>query len=104
MEVKMRYEVLVGLKIRDAGKYQQYRGSIKPILTKYGGGFSYDFWIKETLKKDSRELIDRVFIIFFKNKKVMNDFFSDSEYLKVKETYFEPSVEATTIIAEYVRG
>jgi len=100
----MRYEVLVGLKIKDTEKYQAYRDSMKPILTKYGGGFSYDFWIKETLKKDSHELINRVFIIFFKDKEVMGNFFSDSEYLKVKETYFEPSVEATTIIAEYVRG
>ncbi|OIQ17214.1 MAG: DUF1330 domain-containing protein [Bacteriovorax sp. MedPE-SWde] len=99
----MRYEVLVGLKIKDSIKYQAYRDAMKPILSEYGGGFSYDFWIKETLKSESEAPIDRVFVIYFKDKDGMNSFFSDVDYLKVKDEFFEPSVEATTIIAEFTR-
>jgi uncharacterized protein (DUF1330 family) len=97
----MSYEILVGLKIKDPEVYQKYRDAMKPILHSYGGDFGYDFWIKETLKSQSSEAIDRVFTINFPNKETMEKFFSDPEYLKAKKNYFEVSVAATTIISSY---
>lgn len=97
----MAYEMLVGLKIKDAAKYSKYREAMYPILQQFGGGFRYDFWIKETLRSASPNPIDRVFTIYFKNKESMNLFFSDPKYLEAKKEFFEASVEATTIISEY---
>ncbi len=97
----MAYEMLVGLKIKNSHMYQQYREAMQPILQQFGGGFRYDFWVSETLKSATPSPIDRVFTIYFKDKISMEKFFSDSEYLKAKKDFFESSVEATTIIAQY---
>lgn len=45
-----------------------------PILEAYGGGFRYDFWIRETLKSESSDPIDRVFAIYFQDKPGMEEF------------------------------
>jgi len=42
-----------------------------------------------------------VFTIYFSNEDSMNSFFSNNEYLKIKERHFEKSVTDTTIIATY---
>jgi len=97
----MAFEMLVGLKIKDSQIYQQYREAMAPILENFGGGFRYDFWIKETLKSESKNPIDRLFSIYFKDKHSMEKFFSDSQYIEIKKKYFETSVEATTIISQY---
>ena len=97
----MAYEMLVGLKIKDPAQYQAYREVMYPILLNYGGGFKYDFWIKETLKSVTSEPIDRVFTIYFKDKSSMERFFSNQDYLNAKKKYFESSVEATTILSAY---
>ena len=97
----MRFERLVGLYVTDEDMYKKYREAMLPILKIFGGEFSYDFKISEVLKSEVKEKINRVFIIHFKNKESMNLFFSDEEYLNVKEKYFAPSVSDVTEIARY---
>ncbi len=99
----MAYETVVGLKVNNDEIYDQYRLSISPLLKKYEGGFRYDFKIKQTLIAENSNEINRLFLIYFKNKQLMNAFFSDSEYLKIKEKFFTNSVTSTTIISEYQR-
>ena len=97
----MSYEMVVGLKVKDDKTYSKYRQDMKPLLERVDGGFRYDFKISEVLKNDEQNPINRVFVIFFGNKSKMDSFFLNPEYLKIKEKYFESSVEATTIISEY---
>jgi len=94
-------EVLVALNVIDNEQYDSYRAGMTPILKAYGGGFSYDFEIKKVLKSRTKAPINRVFTIFFENEENMNSFFSDEQYLQIKEKYFEESVTDTTIIATY---
>jgi len=47
--------------------------------------------------------INRVFTIYFSNEDAMNSFFSNDEYLKIKQRHFDESVTDTTIIATYER-
>lgn len=95
------YEFLVGLEISNSNVYSDYRAAMKPILTKYGGGFGFDFVVSEVLLSEIEEPINRVFTIRFPNKVAAEDFFSDSEYLKVKAQFFDASVAHTTIISSY---
>jgi len=99
----MAYEMTVGLQITDDLLYTQYRTAMSPLLSKKGGGFRYDFKVSETLTNEGGNPINRVFAIYFQDKPSMDSFFSDPAYLKIKQTYFESSVAATTIIAEYER-
>ena len=99
----MPFEILTGLDVADPEQYEMYRKDMKPILEKYGGGFRYDFVIKETLKSESDKKITRLFAIYFKDKASRLAFFSDPAYLKVRKQYYEPSVRARTVIAEYER-
>jgi len=94
------FEYVVGLDVIDDELYDVYRKNMMQILKKYKGGFHYDFRIKEVLKKEVEEGINRVFTIYFPTKKIADDFFENEEYLKVKEKYFKKSVKSTTIIAE----
>ncbi|MDA8791818.1 DUF1330 domain-containing protein [Bacteriovoracaceae bacterium] len=95
------YELLVGLEIKNDDLYAQYREAMKPLLIQCGGGFRYDFKVSEVLKNEEGRPINRVFVIFFENEDRMKRFFSNEEYLKIKQKYFEGSVGATTIISEY---
>jgi uncharacterized protein (DUF1330 family) len=99
----MSYEMIVGLQIRNEDVYAEYRAAMKPLLEKVNGGFRYDFKVSEVLKNEEGRPINRVFAIYFENKTKMDSFFNDPAYLKVKQKYFEHSVEATTIISEYER-
>jgi uncharacterized protein (DUF1330 family) len=103
-KVFMSYELMVGLQVKDDDNYSLYRKAMTPLLETYGGGFRYDFKVSETLKNDEKRPINRVFAIFFKDKESMSSFFSNPEYLSIKKEFFEVSVEATTIISEYVRN
>jgi uncharacterized protein (DUF1330 family) len=102
-EAFMAFEMLVGLQVRDADLYRNYREAMDPILQKYGGRFGYDFWISETLKSETPEPLNRVFTITFPTKDMMDNFFSDPDYLQVKNQFFKASVQATTIISQYER-
>lgn len=100
----MAYEMLVGLDVLDDCLYQEYRKEMKPILATYGGGFGYDFKVAEMLKSEVDTEINRVFTIFFKDSDAMDDFFSDPDYLKVKQQYFDASVGSMTIISSYEKA
>ena len=97
----MSYQILVGLNVTDAEGYQQYRDAMAPLLEQYGGGFRYDFWTSEVLKAETEDAINRVFVIYFKDRESKQAFFSDPDYQPIRNRYYESSVKATTIIAEY---
>jgi uncharacterized protein (DUF1330 family) len=97
----MSYEILVGLNVLDDFKYDDYRAAMKPILSDYEGRFGYDFKVSDVLISEGNTDINRVFTINFTSKNKMENFFSDSQYLVVKEAYFIESVGSTTIISSY---
>ncbi len=100
----MAIEMIVGLNVVDDKAYQSYRDEMMPILKTYGGGFGYDFKVSEVLKSTTEAPINRVFTIYFSNEDSMNSFFSNDDYLKIKQRHFEKSVTDTTIIATYERS
>ena len=95
----MAFERIMGLDVTNDEEYQKYRAGMTPILESFGGSFGYDFKVSEVLKSKSDASINRVFTIDFPNKETMENFFSDSEYLKVKEQYFNRSVKSSTVIS-----
>lgn len=97
------FERLVGLQVSNDTVYQEYREAMMPILKQHGGGFSYDFKVSEVLISSSESPITRVFIICFPDQASSDAFFSHPEYTKVKEKYFNQSVQHTTLIADYVK-
>jgi len=99
----MAIETLVGLQVVDEEEYQMYRDEMMPILKSYGGGFIYDFKVSEVLKSQTEAPINRVFTISFPSQDSRDLFFSNDEYLKVRQKHFEKSVTNTTIIATYER-
>ena len=101
--ITMTFEIVVGLQIKDEGLYKRYRTATQSLLTKANGGFRYDFRVAETLKSESSDPINRVFVIYFQNRQASADFFANEEYLKAKNQFFEAGVTSTTIIAEYER-
>lgn len=103
-------ETLVGLKVTDEKGYRNYRDKMKPLLIKMDGGFRFDFFvsgecdldISDRFKNEVRtSLINRLFIIFFPDKQIRDEFFGSEGYKSLKQQFFEPSVESTTIIAEW---
>ena len=99
----MALEMLVGLYVVDEEGYQSYRDEMMPILESYGGEFTYDFKVSEVLTSKTKAPINRVFTISFPDQDSRNAFFSNEEYLKVRQLHFEKSVTDTTIIATYER-
>ena len=97
----MSYEMVVGLQIKDDKMYSKYREAMTPLLKEHGGGFRYDFKIDQVLKNAEDRPINRVFTIHFKNKEMMNTFFSSERYKIIRESYFDQSVAEKTIISEY---
>ena len=97
----MAIEILVGLNVIDDDEYQLYRDGIAPILKEIGGGFGYDFRVSEVLKSKTNEPINRVFTIHFSDEDTMNSFFTNDQYLGIKERHFENSVTDTTIMARW---
>lgn len=100
----MSYEILVGLEVLNNDVYDEYRTAMKPILANYKGRFGYDFTVSKVLISEGTSNINRVFTINFPNKKGMESFFSDPNYLIVKEKYFNVSVGDTTIISSYEKN
>jgi len=97
----MAYEMLIGLNVIDQANYTAYRQGMTPILEKYGGEFRYDFMVEKTLKSAISHTINRVFVISFPDAARKDNFFSDPDYKKVKQQYFEVSVQDTAVIATY---
>jgi len=100
----MSYERVMGIHVIDDDEYQKYREGMRPILESFGGYFGFDFKISEVLLSKSDDQINRVFTIEFPSEKIMNKFFNDPEYLKVKKEHFENSVKSTTTIAMYEKN
>lgn len=99
----MNLQNLVGLYVTDDELYQKYREKMTPILHRYGGGFGYDFKIAETLRSETDTPINRVFTVHFPDQSAQDAFFSNEDYLKIKEQYFVPAVSHTTIMDTYTR-
>lgn len=97
----MSYEILVGLNVLDKSKYEEYRVAMRPILSQYEGRFGYDFHVSEVLITEKNNDINRVFTINFSSKNNMESFFSDQNYLEVREKYFNASVGGAIRIASY---
>ena len=97
----MALEILVGLHIVDEAGYQSYRDEMTPILESYGGGFGYDFKVSKVLKSQTADPINRVFTISFPNQDSKDSFFSNEEYLQIRQRHFDKAVTDTTIIATY---
>lgn len=105
----MRYEILVGLHITDNEQYSNYRAAMKSILAIYDGQFGYDFTVSQVLKTpdiatEAEKKINRVFTLNFPTQDDMDSFFSNTDYLAVKEKYFAPSVGSVSIIASYQKA
>jgi len=97
----MPFENLVALHVVDEKGYHAYREGMMPILTRYGGGFRYDFTVERTLKSAAAHPINRLFVITFPDRDAHARFFADPDYLKVRKQFFEPSVQGVTRIADY---
>lgn len=95
--------MLVGLRVEDEEAYRRYREGMLPILKRHGGGFRYDFQVARVLISATPEPINRVFAIFFGSEAEKNAFFTNQDYIAVKERFFKSSVSSTTIIAAYER-
>ncbi len=100
----MAFEMLVGLNVIDDETYQAYRNAMNPILATNGGCLGYDFKVSEVLLSEADEVINRVFTIRFPDSGAKESFFSDPDYIRAKEQYFEKSVSSTTVIAGYEKN
>lgn len=95
----MAYERIMGIYVSDDEGYQRYREGMIPILDSFGGSFGFDFKVSEVLLSKTDNSINRVFTIEFPSKEVMNEFFSNSEYIAVQRKHFVNSVTSKTIIS-----
>ena len=95
----MAFERVMGLDVIDDEEYQRYREGMSPILESFGGSFGYDFKIAEVMKSKAGESINRVFTIEFPSKEVMEEFFADPGYLRIREKHFNSSVRSSTVIS-----
>jgi len=100
----MSFERVMGLNVIDDQEYQRYREGMLPILKSYGGAFGYDFKVSEVLLSKSKDDINRVFTIEFPNKQVMDEFFSDPEYVVVQNRHLNNSISSKTIISMHEKS
>jgi uncharacterized protein (DUF1330 family) len=95
----MTFERIMGIHVSDDAEYQRYREGMTPILHAFGGSFGFDFKVSEVLQSKTDEEINRVFTIDFPSRNVMDEFFSNPEYLEVQKKHFARSVTSKTIIS-----
>ncbi|SDW35655.1 DUF1330 domain-containing protein [Marinobacter mobilis] len=100
----MSFEKVMGLNVTDEAEYQNYREGMLPILTTFGGSFGFDFKVAEVLRSKTTDAINRVFTIEFPSKERMEEFFSNPEYIEVKNKHFNSSVDSITVIAEHEKN
>jgi uncharacterized protein (DUF1330 family) len=100
----MSFERIMGLEVIDDEEYQKYRENMMPILHSFGGGFGFDFKINEVLKSKTDDVINRVFTLDFPSKEIMEEFFTNPDYLAVKEKYFSNSVRSVTTISMHEKN
>ena len=104
MDDNPRLEYVIGLHVTDEESYRRYRAGMTPMLQECGGSFRYDFRVAEVLKSETTEPINRLFVIGFPSREVADRFFADEAYAEFRRTFFEPAVQAITMIAEYERA
>lgn len=97
----MEIDRLVGLNVIEEELYRQYRENMLPILERYGGRFFVDVRVSELLLSPGAGPINRMFAIRFPNTESLEGFFSDPEYLAVRQRFFEASVASVTILGKY---
>jgi uncharacterized protein (DUF1330 family) len=97
----MAIEMLVGLNVTDEESYESYRRAVAPLLARYSAEIVYDFRIKEVLKAAVTSPINRVFTICFPREELREAFFANTDYIGIKERFFDPAVSHTTIIGTY---
>jgi len=93
------FERIMGIYVSNNEDYQRYREAMVPILKSFGGAFGYDFNVSEVLLSKTTDKINRVFTIEFPSKDSMDEFFSNPDYLVVKNKYFNRSVTSATVIS-----
>jgi uncharacterized protein (DUF1330 family) len=100
----MSFERIMGLEVINDEEYQKYRDNMMPILHSFGGSFGFDFKINEVLKSKTNDVINRVFTLYFPSKYIMEAFFTNHDYLAVKEEYFINSVNSVTTISMHEKN
>lgn len=95
------FELLIGLNVTDEETYRRYRAGMTPILAAHGGSFRYDFRIGETLRSETSDTINRVFVLRFPDQATSERFFSNEGYKQVRATFFDASVASVTQIAKF---
>ena len=100
----MAFERIMGLEVINGEEYQKYRKHMMPILHSFGGSFGFDFKINEVLKSKTDDAINRVFTLDFPSKEIMEAFFTNPDYLAVKDKYFLSSVKSVTIISMHEKN
>lgn len=98
----MPFEIVVGLLVVDHEKYAHYRQAIVPVLRSYGGRLRFDFEVSRTLKSETSQNANRLFVLRFPDRASKQRFFADPQYLEIRRAWFENAVSETEIIAEYV--
>lgn len=98
-----RHEILVGLHVTDDASYARYRAEMTPLLHARGGGFAWDFHVREQLTPELDPPINRLFVIHFPDVAAKQAFFADAAYLAVRAEHFEPAVSAVHELGAWER-
>jgi len=96
-----RYEILVGLHVKDNDAYDQYRAGMTPILKDHGGYFRFDYTIDEMLQGDADDAHNRVFVLSFPDQATMERFFGNEDYKNVRAQHFDPAVKSGGILSSF---
>ena len=94
-------EILIGICVTNEETYTAYRAHMSPLLSARGGSFGVDVRVAEVLKNPGTEPFNRLFTIRFPTLAAHDAFFSDPEYLAVRQRYFEPSVAHSMRFGRY---
>ncbi|MEM7606765.1 MAG: DUF1330 domain-containing protein [Myxococcota bacterium] len=97
-------ERLVGLQVNDAAGYQSYRDGMMPILSRYGGRFVLDLDVARVRLAPDGASFNRLFVLRFPSAEVLDAFFSDPDYQRVRSEFFEPSVGNVSILRGWNEG
>jgi uncharacterized protein (DUF1330 family) len=97
-----RYELTVGLNVADQEMYAAYRREMLPLLTTTGGFFRFDCEVAQVLKSEEANSINRLFVISFPSRQIATQFFSNPQYVEIRQRLFIHSVAATHIVSEHV--
>jgi len=100
----MAFERVMGIYVSDNEEYQRYRDGMMPILHSFGGSFGFDFKVSEVLLSKTDDAINRVFTIEFPSKRIMDEFFSNPEYVAIQKRHFVNSVTSKTIISMHEKN